>query len=180
MERIWDTERAEGSHELRLSTLHKLRGVRMIADTHLTNALDSLGDTERQIAVDMFDHLVTPSGGKIAESVPDLAARTGHSEAAVGDVLAKLDQRGIVRPVPAARATGSHPVPPLRDLPRRAGRADQPGDRGPRGTAAHAADRRLAALAMALLIVVTSVAITFAILANNANNATQAATSTKS
>ena len=102
METVWERERAEGSHELRLSTLQNLRGVRMIVDAHLGKALSSLSGSERQTAIDMFDELVTPSGGKIAESVPDLAHRTGHSEDQVGSVLDKLDHERIVRPIPAA------------------------------------------------------------------------------
>ena len=102
METVWERERAEGSHQLRLSTLQNLRGVRMIVDAHLGKALSSLSDGERQTAIDMFDELVTPSGGKIAESVPDLAHRTGHSEDQAGSVLDKLDHERIVRPIPAA------------------------------------------------------------------------------
>jgi WD40 repeat protein len=179
MERIWDTERAEGSHELRLATLQKLRGVKMIADTHLTNALDSLGDTDREIAVGMFDHLVTPTGGKIAESVPDLARRTGHSEAEVGGVLAKLDGERIVRSVPAA--PGQDPVrfrryeifhDVLAAPINRAIGAQEERRRTRR-------IRRLAALAIALLLAVTGVAVAFAVLTNSANNATQAANSEK-
>jgi WD40 repeat protein len=101
METVWQRERKEGSRELRLSTLQSLEGVEKIVDTHLGNALRALGGDERQAAIDMFDHLVTPSGGKIAESVPDLARRTGHSEKQVGRVLEKLDRARIVRPVPA-------------------------------------------------------------------------------
>jgi WD40 repeat protein len=108
METVWERERAEGSHELRLSTLQDLRGVRMIVDAHLGKALSALGRGERQTALDMFDHLVTPSGGKIAESVPDLAQRTGRSEDQVGGLLEKLDHERIVRPVPAA--PGQDPV----------------------------------------------------------------------
>jgi len=102
METIWERERAEGSHELRLSTLHDLHGVKMIVDAHLTTALRALSGGERQIAIDMFEHLVTPSGGKIAESVPDLAQRTSHTETQAGSVLEKLDHERIVRPIPAA------------------------------------------------------------------------------
>jgi len=102
METVWQRERAEHSHQLRLSTLQDLHGVRMIVDAHLAKALNALGSGERETAIDMFDHLVTPSGGKIAESVPDLAKRTGHSEAQVGNVLEKLDRERIVRPIPAA------------------------------------------------------------------------------
>jgi WD40 repeat protein len=101
MATIWDRERAEGSRELRLSTLERLEGVRKVVDTHLEKALAELSGGDRATAVDVFDHLVTPSGGKIAESVPDLAIRTGHTEQQVGDVLEKLDRARIVRPVPA-------------------------------------------------------------------------------
>jgi Anti-sigma-K factor rskA len=101
METVWERERAEGSRELRLSTLQNLEGVEKIVDTHLANALRTLGGEDRQTAIEMFDHLVTPSGSKIAESVPDLAKRTGHSEEQIGRVLEKLDHARIVRPVPA-------------------------------------------------------------------------------
>ena len=101
METIWLRERAEGSAELRLSTLQGLQGVGKIVDTHLWKALRALGGPERQTAIDMFDHLVTPSGGKIAEPIPDLARRTGHREEQVEAVLDKLDHARIVRPVPA-------------------------------------------------------------------------------
>ncbi len=102
MDSVWEHERAEKSNELRLSTLQSMRGVGTIVDTHLGKALGALGRAEHQAAIDMFDHLVTPSGGKIAESVPDLAERTGHSEDQVRSILEKLDRERIVRPVPAA------------------------------------------------------------------------------
>ncbi len=102
MERVWERERAQGSLELRHSTLQSLEGVGKIVDAHLSKALSALRARERRTAIDMFDHLVTPSGGKIAESVPDLALRTGRSEEQAGSVLAKLDNARIVRPVPAA------------------------------------------------------------------------------
>ena len=38
METIWQRERTEGSHELRLSTLQDLHGVKMIVDTHREGA----------------------------------------------------------------------------------------------------------------------------------------------
>jgi WD40 repeat protein len=101
MERVWQQELRQGSHELRLATLQSMQGVEKIVDAHLVHALQALDSGERQTAIDMFDHLVTPSGGKIAESVPDLAHRTGHGEDRVGSVLDKLDRARIVRPVPA-------------------------------------------------------------------------------
>jgi WD40 repeat protein len=101
MDKIWAQERAEGSHVLRLATLEKMEGVDSIVDTHLRTALSRLTEEQRQTALDIFDHLVTPSGGKIAESVPQLATRTGYSEQRVGNVMKKLDQAFIVRPVAA-------------------------------------------------------------------------------
>ena len=72
-----------------------------IVDTHLNNALHELTSGERQTAIDMFDRLVTPSGGKVAESVQDLATRTHHSKQQVDGVMEKLDDARIVRSVPA-------------------------------------------------------------------------------
>lgn len=169
METIWQRERAEGSHELRLSTLQDLHGVRMIVDTHLDKALSGLGSHERRTAVDLFDQLVTPSGGKIAESVPDLAKRTGHHEAEVGSVLDRLDDSRIVRPVPAppgqdpmrfrryeifhdVLAPAINHTIAVREERRRARRL-----------------RRFAAIAMALLIVMAAVAGVFAYLLDQAN-----------
>jgi len=169
MQRVWDTERAEDSAELRLSTLQRLRGVRMIVDDHLGQALGSLSGAEREAAIDMFDHLVTPSGGKIAESVSDLAKRTGHSETQVDEVLRKLDDERILRPVPAA--PGQDPV--------RSRRYEIFHDvlASPINRAIAAREeqrrirrfRRLAALAVTLLVVVAAVAVVFAYLLNSAN-----------
>ena len=170
MQRVWDTERAEGSRQLRLSTLQQLHGVRTIVDGHLGKALGALSTAERQTAIDMFDHLVTPSGGKIAESVFDLAKRTGHAEEQVDGVLRKLDDQRIVRPVPAA--PGQDPVrfrryeifhDVLAPTINRAIAASEEQRRVRRF-------RRLAALAVALLVIVAAVAVVFAYLLNSANS----------
>jgi WD40 repeat protein len=101
MESVWSWERARGSNVLRRSTLAELHGVERIVDTHLEEALNRLTRRERDAALDVFDRLVTESGGKIAQAVPDLADRTGHSEEQVGAVLVALDEARLVRPVPA-------------------------------------------------------------------------------
>ena len=146
METVWQRERAEGSRELRLSTLQNLQGVGKIVDTHLGKALRALGGGERQTAIDAFDHLVTPSGGKIAQSVPDLAHRTGHSEEQVRQRPGKARSRAHRQARPCPAGAGPPAVPPLRDLPRRAHAGDQPHDRrtrsgAPRAGAAPAPDR---------------------------------------
>ena len=164
MERVWNAERDEGSHRLRLATLQKLRGVKMIVDEHLGKALDSLGHAERHTAIDMFGHLVTPSGGKIAESVSDLAERTGHSEEQVSTVLDKLDHERIVRPIPAA--PGQDPIRSRRyeifhdvlaPTINRAIAAREEQRRVRR-------IRRFAALAVAVMVIVAAVAVSFAYL----------------
>lgn len=101
METIWRRDRAAGSTELQHATLQRLQGVEKIVDIHLWQALRALDRHERRTAIDMFEHLVTPSGGKIAEPVPDLARRTRHTEEEAGAVLDKLDHSRIVRTVPA-------------------------------------------------------------------------------
>ena len=159
MRTIWDRERVEGSPVLRLATLQRLEGVSKVVDTHLGQALSTLSRGERQTAIEVFDHLVTPSGAKIAESVPDLAVRTGHTEDHVGSVLEKLDHAYIVRPVPAPpdqdarryrRYEIFHDV--LASAINRTIRARKEQLRARRF-------RRLAALAVALLVVVTAIGI---------------------
>ena len=44
MQAVWERELGDGSHELRLSTLHSLEGVGKIVDTHLEQALGTLTD----------------------------------------------------------------------------------------------------------------------------------------
>ena len=55
--------------------LERLEGVEHDRWTHIWRPLsDALTEDQRDVALAAFDHLVTPSGGKIAESIPDLAA----------------------------------------------------------------------------------------------------------
>ena len=105
---VWDRERAEGSRELHLSTLQNLGGIGKIVDTRLSKALSAFGEDERQTAIDMLAYLVTPSGGKIAQSIPDLADRSGHNDEQIGRVLDKLDHQRLLRPVPSL--PGQDPV----------------------------------------------------------------------
>ncbi len=99
MTRIWQEETGAGSHQLRLSTLEQLGGAQKIVRSHLDATLGALSAEDQDIAADVFHHLVTPSGTKIAHAVADLVDYTNHAEDKVTSVLDRLGEGGtrIVR-----------------------------------------------------------------------------------
>ena len=103
MTTLWKAELGAGSHTLRRSTLERLGGAQEIVRTHLDHALGVLSDEQRELAVDIFDHLVTPSGTKVVHRVSDLAAYSGRDPAEVEALVERLAGGGqrILRPVPA-------------------------------------------------------------------------------
>lgn len=104
MTTLWDEERRAGSDVLQVSTLESLGGAQEIVHTHLERALGDLPDSERETALDVFHHLVTPSGTKIVHRIPDLAAYAGRPEPEVSSLVEKLTSgsQRVLRPVPAA------------------------------------------------------------------------------
>lgn len=105
LERLWEVERSRGSGELRAATLSELGGATRIVEEHLERALGELSGGGRDLAARLFNHLVTPSGTKIAHSVDDLARYAGGDDTLLGRVLADLTDSRIVRRVPS-RAGG--------------------------------------------------------------------------
>ena len=101
MERLWDEERSAGSRTLRLSTFERLGGSDEIARTHLDESLGALADEQRDAAALILNHLVTPSGTKIAHSAADLAQYAGTDRDGIAPVLARLADERILRAVPA-------------------------------------------------------------------------------
>ena len=102
MKRLWQVEAARSSRTLRRATLEELGGAQTIVRTHVDRALDDLPEEDREAAVDIFHHLVTPSGSKIALAAADLAEYTGRpaeKASALLERLARSDTR-LVRPVP--------------------------------------------------------------------------------
>ena len=81
----WDEEAAPARASL--ETLSRLGGAEQIVRDHVDEALTGLTAEEKDIAARMFDHLVTPSGAKIAHEVGDLAEYAGTTE---GDLLPVL------------------------------------------------------------------------------------------
>jgi WD40 repeat protein len=99
LERIWESERAAGSAVLRLGTLRALGGAGAIVRDHLDLALDALDRSEQDVAASMFEHLVTPSGTKIAHRAPDLAQYADVPEDTLRHVLTMLARDRIVHSV---------------------------------------------------------------------------------
>ena len=99
LERLWDSERAAGSSVLRLETLRRLGGARTFVRDHLLGALAALPSDEQDVAASMFEHLVTPSGTKIALRAPDLAEYADVPEDSLRRVLTTLTRDRIVHSV---------------------------------------------------------------------------------
>jgi WD40 repeat protein len=99
MQRIWDEERAAGSETLRADTLDRLGGAQHIVEEHLAGAMSELTDDQKDVAARLFNHLVTPSGTKIAHDASDLADFAGVSTPEVEPVLDRLADRRILRSV---------------------------------------------------------------------------------
>ena len=97
MQRLWDEERAVGSDTLQLATLSRLGGARHIVEEHLEGAMGELGPEQKDVAARLFNHLVTPSGTKIAHEVTDLADFGQAPVEVVRPVLETLAGRRILR-----------------------------------------------------------------------------------
>jgi WD40 repeat protein len=99
LERLWNEEGERGSRVLRASTLAELGGAQAIVREHLDRALSVLDERELGAAALMFDHLVTPSGTKIAHRVSDLAQFAHVPVAEAATMLAALGRERILRPL---------------------------------------------------------------------------------
>jgi WD40 repeat protein len=99
MQRLWDAEQERGSPVLRHATLEELGGAEEIVRAHFDRALEALGPSEQDVAARVFNHLVTPSGTKVAHRVGDLAGYAGVREDELRPVLASLGADRIVRPL---------------------------------------------------------------------------------
>jgi WD40 repeat protein len=99
LRRLWDEERGAGAHELRLATLERLGGAEQIVQDHVERALSDLSPEEKDVAAALFDHLITPSGTKIAHEASDLAEYAGTTTREVMPVLTTLGEERILRSV---------------------------------------------------------------------------------
>jgi WD40 repeat protein len=110
LDRLWEVERAAGSHTLRLATLEELGGAERIVRDHLQRALESLTPEQQELAANVFEHLVTPSGSKIAHGVGDLAGYARAPQGELQEMLARLASERIVRPLDDAGGNGRYEI----------------------------------------------------------------------
>jgi len=106
MQRVWHAEAEAGSAVLRLETLRRLGGAGRVVHGHLEEAMATLDPAQQDIAASVFNHLVTPSGTKIAHGVADLAAYANVAESDLAPVLSTLAGLRILRPEAAADGSG--------------------------------------------------------------------------
>jgi WD40 repeat protein len=97
MQRLWEEERAAGSDVLRAETLRRLGGSRRIVEEHLDGAIAELTIADKDVAARLFNHLVTPSGTKIAHTAADLADFGHVRPHDLQPVLDRLTERRILR-----------------------------------------------------------------------------------
>ena len=99
MQRLWEEEHTSGTTVLRVETVERLGGAQQIVEEHLEGAMAELSPEQKEIAARIFNHLVTPSGTKIAHEVSDLADFGHVTEAALMPVLSTLAGRRILRSI---------------------------------------------------------------------------------
>jgi WD40 repeat protein len=97
LERLWEVEAERASNRLRLETLRELGGATRIVEDHLERAMAALSPGEKDAAAAMYNHLVTPSGTKIAHRAGDLARYAAVDEQDAQRVLERLARERIVR-----------------------------------------------------------------------------------
>ena len=108
MQRLWDEERAAGSTVLRVATLRTASVVRSTSSKSTSKGRwpNSAAD-QKDIAARLFNHLVTPSGTKIAHDVSDLADFGEVPVSTVGPVLVELTGRRILRSLEEGGRSGT-------------------------------------------------------------------------
>jgi WD40 repeat protein len=106
LERLWERERALGSHQLRLATFRELGGARAVVREHVQGALDRLPLEEQEAAARVVRQLVTPSGRKLSHEPADLAEYAGVEPDELRKLLDTLARERIVRGV-----NGTHGSP---------------------------------------------------------------------
>ncbi len=108
MTRVWEEEVNVGSRVLRAETFSNLGGAEAIVRGHLDRVMGELSVEECQVCARVFQHLVTPSGVKIAHTAADLAEFAEIELVEMERLLTRLSgsRMRLVTPVAPTDATG--------------------------------------------------------------------------
>jgi hypothetical protein len=94
---LWNAEKTSGSRTLRVSTLHDLGGAERIVRRYVDDFVRHLSPDQKDACVRIFNHLITPSGSKIAHTLEDLREFAGDKADSVVRVLQFLTTNHILR-----------------------------------------------------------------------------------
>ena len=97
LHRLWEVERAAGSTTLTSASLAALGGAARIVEDHLEHALGTLSPVQQDTAAAIFEHLVTPSGSKIAHRLSDLATYASLDTHSLEPIVGALEHERILR-----------------------------------------------------------------------------------
>jgi CHASE2 domain-containing sensor protein len=100
MEALWTRDIGAGSTLLRLSTLTAMGGCDEIVGSHVEASLADLPAKQRAVAARAIRYLITPSGIKVAHTSSDLADYAEAPKTLVAEMLARLCDLRIMRPLP--------------------------------------------------------------------------------
>jgi hypothetical protein len=97
LERLWEEEAKSEKPVLRARTLERLGGASGIAQRHLDQTLEALPAPRRSLAIRLFRHLVTATGGKHAWRADEIdadrsAARQAAERTIVGRITGRIDR----------------------------------------------------------------------------------------
>ena len=97
MQRVGRRSETRAPSVLRAETLERLGGAGHVVEEHLEGAMAELSAGQKDVAARLFNHLVTPSGTKIAHEVSDLARLRPGPGGRAAPVLSTLADRRILR-----------------------------------------------------------------------------------
>src|SRR5262245_61601763 len=105
--RLWEEERRQDSSALRAATLDRLGGAQNVVDDYFEKVIEQLPADQRQLAGRTFGYLVTPAGGKFAQTPATLARwAKENDEAPVRQLLEGLAMSSNVRILRKVIVTG--------------------------------------------------------------------------
>jgi CHASE2 domain-containing sensor protein len=116
MEALWARDTGAGSKLLRIATLAEMGGCNEIVRSHVEAGLAGLAPKQRLTAARAIRYLITPSGSKVAYTPSDLADYVDAPKANVAELLERLSELRIMRPLPPDEGSSERRYEVFHDL----------------------------------------------------------------